>query len=140
MSEQQNIETVQQAYATFSRGDIQSLLGIMADDVRWTTPEVPGAPHSGTRTGRDQVAEFFRLVAELWEFSSFEPKQYIASGDDVAVRGSYSGRARTTGRSFSCDWVMAWTFRNGKVAAFQEYTDTAALMAALASEAVAARR
>jgi uncharacterized protein len=81
---------------------------------------------SGTYRDKADVAKFFQLAAETWDFQAFEPRDYIASGDQVAVCGSYTATARSTGRQVTSDWVMVWKFRDGRVTNFQEYNDTLA--------------
>ena len=129
MSAEQNAAVVQKAYADFSRGDIASVLSACDENIEWITPGPE--PLGGSRKGRSQAAEFFRLVNEAWEFLSFEPREYIASGDRVVALGHYHARSRETGREAASDWAMVWTLRDGKATRFQEYTDTAALLSAL---------
>ena len=135
MSEQANVQLIREAYAAYSRGDIQSILNILTADVEWVAP--PVEPMAGTYRGRDGVAEFFRRVASSFEFTSFEPRDFVAQGDRVVVLGHYTANARNTGRTVDADWAMAFTVSNGQVSRFQEYTDTAAASSALASAAVA---
>jgi len=128
MSEQDNLRIVQEGYRDFSRGDIQTLLEKFADDIEWV---IPGSnPLSGTYKGRNQVGEFFKRLSDLTEITAFEPQEFIAQGDKVVALGRETGQAKSTGRTFQSDWAMAFTFRNGKVVRFQEYTDTANLEAA----------
>jgi ketosteroid isomerase-like protein len=136
MSAEQNIQTIQKAYADFGRGDIAALLAVMDENVTWVTPDIGQAP-GGTYRGKAGAAQFFQQVAETWEFQAFEPREYIASGDQVAVQGSYACTSRATGRPASCDWVMVWKMRDGKVVRFQEYVDTAVLRDALTKASAA---
>ena len=129
MSEQGNVQVVQEAYAAYKRGDIQTILDRLSKDVEWIAPGVE--PVAGTYHGPDEVARFFRQVNEISEFSSFEPGEYVAQGDRVVVLGRYKGIVRNTGRVYECDWAMAFTLQNGMISKFQEYTDTAALAVAL---------
>jgi ketosteroid isomerase-like protein len=130
MSTQTNIEIAKKAYADFKAGDIQSLLAVLSDNVEWTTPG-EGLPTQGVRHGKAEVAKFFETVAATWSFNVFEPREYIASGDMLAVVGSYTATAQSTGKTVSSEWVMLWRFRDGQVAAFREYTDTQALVQAI---------
>ncbi len=130
MSQEQNIQTAKTCYADFSRGDIAAILGRLDENIEWVTPDF-GVPHGGTKHGPSGVAEFFQSVHETWDFQAFEPRDYIASGDDLVVIGSYTATARATGRKSTADWAMAWKFRDGKVVRFQEFTDTAALRDAI---------
>lgn len=132
MNTEANVEIIRKAYADFSRGDIPSILAMLDPDIEWITPGSPQLPMSGTHRGREGVGNFFTIVNETWEFTSFEPREYLAAGDQVIVKGQYDARSRRTGRTAKCDWVMVWRLRNGKAAEFREYTDTAALEKALA--------
>ena len=67
------------------------------------------------------------------QFQSFEPREFIAQGDKVAVLGHYVGRAKPTGRSFETDWVMIFTLRNGLVTRFIEFADSAGINEAFAA-------
>jgi ketosteroid isomerase-like protein len=134
MNEQQNTQIVQDAYAAFGRGDITALLGYLTDDVRWQ-PVMGTASHvpfSGERNGKSEVAEFFRQVASTEDFQQFEPREFVAQGDKVVALGHYRAVTKPTGRSFESDFVMVFTLRDGKVARFQEFTDSAGINAAFA--------
>lgn len=136
MSEQANVLVVRDAYAAFQRGDIQAILDSLTENVEWLAP--PVEPVGGTYHGRDGVAQFFKNVNDNSEFTSFEPREFIAQGDRVVALGHYAATVRSTGRSYKCDWAMAFTLTGGKISKFQEYTDTAAFVAAQATASSAA--
>ena len=123
-----NIQVVKDAYAAFFRGDIAGVLALVAEDVDWQG--VKGTegvvPQAGARRGRSQVEEFFALLAGNTQFKTFEPKQFIASDDSVAVVGYYEATILTTGRHVASDWVMTFTIKDGKITQFREFTDSAA--------------
>jgi ketosteroid isomerase-like protein len=132
MTEAENTAIVQQAYAAFGRGDMTTLLGCMADDIRWE-PAIGAATHvpfSGERQGKAGVAEFFKQVADSEDFQQFEPREFVAQGDKVVALGRYRAVAKVTGKAFESAFVMVFTLRGGKIAAFQEFTDSAAVNAA----------
>jgi len=131
MSADQNVQTVQKAYADFSRGDLAAVMGAFADDIQWITPGY--SELSGERQGKDEVAGFFRMLQEQWEFLAFEPSDYIAAGDCVVALGRYEARSRQTRRTAATHWAMVWTFRDGKVVRYQEYLDTATVEGAAAA-------
>jgi len=137
MSAEENVQVVKNGYAAFGRGDIQALLSLFAEDIEWISPG-EGLPLAGTYRGLAQVAGFFQKLSDTLEFSSFEPREFLAEGDRVLVVGYSSGKAKTSNRSFENHWVMAFTVRNGKVANFREYTDTLAAARALGLAASAA--
>jgi ketosteroid isomerase-like protein len=126
MSEQDNVGIVQQAYRNYMDGNLQGVLDLCDDNVEWELPEMEGVPFSGKRRGRDQVEQFFNQLAGAQEALQFEPREFIAQGDKVVTLGHYVWSVRDTDRNFEADWVHVFTVRNGKVAQFKEYTDTAA--------------
>jgi uncharacterized protein len=125
MSEQ-NKAIVQQAYSNFKTGNIEGLLNLLTDNVTWELPEIENVPFAGKRSGRAAVGEFFKIVAASQESLSFEPRELIAEGDKVVSLGRYEWRVKANGRKFASDFAHVFTIRNGKVVAFNEYTDTAA--------------
>ena len=134
MREAENTKVVQDAYAAFGRGDISTLLSYMSDDVTWRPVIGTGThvPFSGERTGKPDVTEFFRLVADTETFQQFEPREFIAQGDTVVAIGHYRAVAKRTGKSFDSDFVMVFTLRDGRVTNFREFTDSAGINAAFA--------
>jgi len=126
MSEQDNIAIVQQAYNNFKTGNIPALLAQLSDDVTWQLPEMENVPFGGKRTTPAGVGEFFALIGENEEPLRFEPREFVAQGDKVVSLGYYQWRLKANGREFESDFAHVFTIRNGKVVAFQEYTDTAA--------------
>ena len=130
MSERENTELVQHAYQHFKDGDIQGLLGLLSEDVEWKLFEMEGVPFSGTRRGDERVGEFFSQVFDTEEPLHFEPRELVAQGDKVVALGDYAWRVKSTGREYESDFVHVFTVRDGKVARFQEFMDTAAVSAA----------
>ena len=130
MSEQDNIAIVQEAYNNFRTGNIPALLALLSDDVIWQLPVMENVPFSGKRTTPAGVGEFFALLGENEEPLRFEPRAMVAQGDKVVSLGYYQWRLKANGREFESDFAHVFTIRNGKVVAFQEYTDTAVCAAA----------
>jgi ketosteroid isomerase-like protein len=131
MSEQQNLDIVRRGYEAFGRGDLDTLLGLMDENVEWRTPGPPELPTAGMRRGREQVDAFFATLNELVEVQRFEPQRFIADGDRVVVLGEDSAKVNATGKVLDESWVHVFTIRDGRIVAFQEYLDTSALVAEL---------
>ena len=133
MQEAENTKVVQDAYAAFGRGDIPALLNNLADEIVWIAVygTGPHVPTSGERHGKAAVAEFFQQVAANVNFSRFEPKEFIATGDKVVALGHYTATTPIK-KGFDSDFAMVFTLRNGKVTHFQEFCNSAAINAAYA--------
>jgi ketosteroid isomerase-like protein len=135
MSEQENVEMVQQGFAAFQRGDIQTVLNLFSDDVDFRHPiSTDILPWAGKRRGREQVAEFFAGLAELSEFEQFEPQEFIAQGNKVVVLIFERVRIKATGRAVDNEYVQVFTFSNGKIVQWCVYEDTAPIIAAIRGE------
>ena len=134
MSESATVEVVKNAYAAFQRGDIQGVLALVDDNVDWHAIKGAegAAPHAGARKGRAQVADFFVQLGASTEFTRFEPREYIADGDQVVAIGDYAATVKTTGRSIVSDWAMVFTVRDGRIVRFREWSDSAQLVRAYA--------
>ena len=137
MSEQDNLKVVRDAYESFGRGDIASLLASLDEHVVWALPGEGLIPQSGTYHGREGVAQFFQTLNETTEFLAFEPREFVAQGDQVVALGWYRAKAKATGRSFESFWTMSFVLSDGKVTKFREFTDTAAIAPAYAAAASA---
>lgn len=131
MQETQNTKTVQEAYAAFGRGDVQGILDRLTDDVIWKPVYGAAAyvPTAGERRGKAAVATFFKQVAQHVNFLTFEPKEFIATGDTVVALGHYTAKT-PIGKTFDSDFAMVFTLKDGRVSHFQEFSDSAAINAA----------
>ena len=131
MQEADNTKVVQEAYAAFGRGDVPAILDRLDDGVAWqgVYGATSNVPMAGDRRGKTAVAEFFKLVATHVNFSRFEPKEFVASGDKVVTLGHYTAKT-SANKEFDSDFAMVFTLSKGKVTKFQEFLNTTALNAA----------
>jgi uncharacterized protein len=135
VSAEENTRLAQSAYEAFGRGDMPALAELMADDIEWVNPGDPDDdPMAGTYRGKDAVLGWFGKLAEHLDFSTFEPRDFIAQGDKVVSIVYAEATVRSTGRSVVQDEAHVWTFSDGKLARFQIYFDTAAAAAAHRAE------
>ena len=129
-----NVMQVKGLYAAFKRGEIGTIVDAMTEDADW---QVHGNekdfPTIGRFKGRKGVKDFFARVGEHLESTDFSPQEFHAAGDKVFVLGRYAWKVRKTGKPASAQWCHIFTFTDGKVSAFQEFTDTARFAAAWGS-------
>jgi ketosteroid isomerase-like protein len=127
MSEEQNTRLVQQAYQDFQNGDIEGVLGTLSEDVEWVTTPLSGVPVGGTYHGVEEAGRFFSSLGASQEPRHFEPREFVAQGEKVVALGHYAWHVESTGREWESDFAHVFSVRDGKIARFQEYTDTAAI-------------
>lgn len=122
---QQNVELVRSIYAAFGRGDLAGVVARMAPDIEWNEAEnflyADGNPYRGPDAILGGV--FSRLGGE-WKGFAPVPEEFLDAGDAVLVLGRYTGTCKATGRSVDAQMAHLWRVRDGKAAAFQQYTDT----------------
>ena len=131
MTPEQNVQTAQAGYAAFGRGDMQGVLAVLDPGIEWKAWDPSAGGAACTKKGHSGVLEFFGAIADNWDFEAFEPREFIATGDRVAVVGYYKAKAKKTGKTLGTEWLMLWKFKDGKCTHFQEFTDSAALQNAL---------
>ncbi len=104
------VETVQAIYEAFGRGDVESILEHLADDVAWDQ-DAPshGIPIYEPGTGKAHVSRFFEAVQGL-EFLRFEPMNFLSGGNQVAVPINLEARVKSTGKVVQALEIHLWTF------------------------------
>jgi ketosteroid isomerase-like protein len=128
MNEHENVQVVKDLFAAVGRGDLQSALAVLAEDVDWQSPATRTYPAEITwaspRHTREQVTQFFQELNERVQTEPFEISAIIAQGERVVVEGGNRGRARVTGRVYEHDWVMVFTIHDGRIVRHRHYYDT----------------
>jgi len=131
MSNHSNLDTVKDLYAAFGAGDTQALLGLLDEAVSWSVPG--SAPWSGEGRGHEHVKRFFDAFGHSAQLQTFEPRSFVADGEQVVVLGYEEGTARATGRDWKAHFAHIFTLADGKITAHREHVDTQAIAAAFAS-------
>ncbi len=62
-----------------------------------------------------------RSLLKPKKVEQMEFQDFIAQGDKVLVFGHYKGRVKSTGRSYTKDFIHVVTLRDNKVIKFREY-------------------
>lgn len=126
MSENDNIQKLQQLYAAFGRGDINMILKNVTDDISWgtetTANEVPWYP---IRHGREGVGDFFATLGREVDFTNFAPSQFAGGGDVVYAHVDLAYKFKKNGREAASSSVHEFTFRDGRISRFRAFEDTA---------------
>ena len=132
------VETV---YATFAQGDMEGFAALMAPEIVWN--EAEGNPYADLNPYIGPEAVMSGLMARLvseWEDISVTPHEFVVEGDRVVVFGRYGETWKATGKVLDIPFVHSWTVQDGRLTAFQQYTDTAALVATMTDQTGTANR
>jgi ketosteroid isomerase-like protein len=118
------IETVRAFYAALGQGDAPTALGLMAEDIEWTTMwhyKVDGR-------GPQKVAEgLLRPLMAEWSSFALTPVEYIADGETVVSLGRFTGVHGASGRSVDAAYAHVWDIADSRIQRFRQYIDTSAV-------------
>jgi uncharacterized protein len=115
MSEE-NVAVVRRAFDAYTRGDIDGVLRLCADNILITQPqEVPGvAPQ---QRGHQGVLEAFGIWPEQWDDFRVEIKQVLADpGDSVVVTTRQIGRGKQSGVEVEAEFTFVFAIRDKQIA------------------------
>jgi ketosteroid isomerase-like protein len=129
-----NLQTVQELYEAFGRGDIPAMLERLAEDVQWeswadNSSQRAGVPWFEERRGREGVAEFFAMVGG-WEIREFSVLALMEGPGKVAAE-IVMDAVPAGGEHFRDEEMHLWDFNDeGLITRLRHYTDTAKHMRA----------
>lgn len=124
-----NIETVNEIYEAFGRGDVPAILERLHPEVAWEAwadnhGQRAGVPHLLPRAGREGVAEFFGVVGQM-HVRDFRVLDLLGGERQVAAEVVIETD------TFRDEELHLWTFDpDGMVVRMRHYVDTAKHIAA----------
>jgi ketosteroid isomerase-like protein len=121
----QNAKTIESMYAAFGRGDIPFVIGIFHPDIVWNEAENHVYADQNPYIGPNAILNgvFARLGTE-WDGFAAVPAEIVDGGETVVALGRYTGAFKATGFKLDAQFVHVFKFKDGKIASFQQYTDT----------------
>ena len=126
-----NLELTQEIYANLGKKNVAAVFASLADDVEYVIPGSPDIPYAGVFNGKEEVGRFYKTLFETVQLTSNEVKSMTPEGQKVIAQGAFTGVAKLTGKTFQSDWVIIWTFLNGKVKQNHAFLDTNNIASAL---------
>jgi ketosteroid isomerase-like protein len=122
----QNSKTVEAFYAAMGRGDVPFIIGALDPGIVWNEAENFVYSDHSPYVGVDVVLSglFARLAGE-WDGFSAVPQEIVDGGETVVALGRYGGVYKATGAKVDAQFTHVFRFKDGKIASFQQYTDTA---------------
>ncbi len=120
------IAKVNELYAAFGRGDVQSMLANMTEDISWEFEAPAEISWGGIRRGPREAVGFFAGIAAEHADPKLEMAEYLSSVDSVAVFGRYQATVRKTGVRVDVPVGHLFKFHGDKVSRYVNLTNTAA--------------
>ena len=135
MAEMNNTEVVQSIYKGFESGDMAAILNVMSEEIVWLHPgKAEQIPFAGRFEGKEGVQRFFDIAFSSIDVLDQQVFSFEGSGEKILVLGFEHMRVKATGKEYQSNWIHMYTVTDGKVVAFEEFIDTAALVSAFAPD------
>jgi len=126
MSADVNIKTIQVLYEAFGRGDLETILANVADDVDWASEASgSGAPWYGPHSGPAGVTDFFAAFGSAMEVEEFVPITFAGTDTEVLTVVRCTAKSRVTGKRMAHHLHHYFRFEDGKVSYYRGSEDTA---------------
>lgn len=121
-----NVGVIDGLYKAFTAGDVPNVLALMDENIVWN--EAEGFPYSDRNPyiGPEAVLNgVFARAGEEWEYWNLSGIQlHDMSNNMVLATLRYQAKHKTSGKTMDSQTAHLWTLKDGKIVAFQQYTDT----------------
>jgi len=131
---QENANIVRRMYEAFAAGEVPKVLAALDPQVQWWEAENFIYDDGNPYVGPDAVLNgvFARIVAD-WEGFAVSPEGGLDAGDTAIGYGYNRGTYKQNGQQLRAPFAHFFTFRDGQIVKFQQYTDTAQFKQAVAA-------
>jgi ketosteroid isomerase-like protein len=127
---EENVEILRRSYEARNAGDLEAWSEFLASDVVWRV--MPDWPEQGPFIGREAVLAQVRQLSDTFKSDTFESIDRIDSGDKIVDRLIWRGLGH--GPSMNMEMSCVFTFREGKIIAFEYFWDHADALKAVGLE------
>lgn len=126
----ENLNIIKRSYASGAKNDVINMLKDLTDESIWI--ETAGGPYGGTYTGKDTILQkIFARIKDDWEKFACIPEEFYEAKDTIIMTGWYEGINLKTKKDFRIRVAHVWHLSEGKIMKFEQFTDTALLLAAM---------
>jgi hypothetical protein len=111
-------------------GSLDAMLGVIADDVRWTV--IGRTRFSGSFNGKEELLDKLiqPLFAQMESMGTSTSDNVIAEGDYVVVQSRAQGRRTKSGKDYNNTYCIIFRIADGVIKEVTEYCDTELITAA----------
>jgi len=118
---------VQHYFAAFSGGDIAGALELMTEDVVWHIDGTLQVSTVGLLRGKTQIKQWLASFPMHFQPRTFTIDRLIESDDTVIALGRFRHTVISSGHTIGSDYAIRFTLRDGLIARYQIFEDSALL-------------
>jgi ketosteroid isomerase-like protein len=119
-------QIVKRFYRLYAIKDVRATVDLFDPQVEMHPAEnfiyATGKPYIGVDEILSSIVT--RIEAE-WDGFTMTADEILGAGEVVIARGRYRGTFKATGTAIDAEFVHVFRFKDGKIAMWQSYTDTA---------------
>jgi steroid delta-isomerase-like uncharacterized protein len=134
-----NMAIIDGLYKGFATGDMPTVLAAMDANIKWNEAEGNDYADGNPYIGPDAVLNgvFARIGADHEYFKLTGIQLHEISGNQVLATLRYDAKYKN-GNAYNVQTAHHWTLKDGKITAFQQYTDTKGIAEAAKSRSAKA--
>jgi ketosteroid isomerase-like protein len=130
----ENLDVVQKLISAHHEGSLQTFSTYLTNDSEWRSNIPEGIPTGGVYRGPQEVSKFLDSHKKLFDVQWEKHEQVVAQGDLLIIIGRERVRITTHGKMWESDFVLLFTFRDGKIAKFYAFSDSIEFLKAYQGE------
>ncbi|MDQ4010098.1 MAG: nuclear transport factor 2 family protein [Actinomycetota bacterium] len=120
-----NVAIVEGVYKALAKGDINTVLGALDEQVEWHLAEHHPLWPGKAFVGPQAVLEgLFAPLTQVYDGFRIDIQRIVALGDTVLAEVRYRGKGKVTGQDLDAQAAHVWDCRDGKCVRWQGYVDT----------------
>lgn len=125
-----NMQAVRELYDLFATKNFEQIRPLFHKKIKWN--QMKGFPNGGEYVGADEIfSHVFKGFEDQWTNWEAQVNEFLDAGDDIVVTGKYKGTYNKSGKSLEADFIHRYTFQQGLITKFKQYTDTALFAATM---------
>jgi ketosteroid isomerase-like protein len=126
MDRDQVLEVMRQAYGARVSGNVDAILGVFTSDAKFKlNASAPQQTVALATEGTGGVRNALKQLVDAFEFQSCDIVDSVVEGSKAAIRIRFKVRSRQTDNVAVTESLDLVEFRDGKIASYTQFFDTA---------------
>ena len=126
MTREEMLRVMGDGYIARVNGDVDKLLAVFTPDAKFSLNAAPPQPTVSVMTeGAGGMRTALSQLVEAFEFKDLQIVESVVEGSKAAIRIRFTVTSRATGKSAVTESLDLIEFRDGKVASYRQFFDSA---------------